>query len=208
MDIAVVLERTARDLKKEGVEVRFVSGWRSRGRDGSYDPEGVLEHHTASNRTSGPAPALGIVTHGRTGLPGPLSQVHLARPTPVGKKRKERGIRFGSVVTIVAAGRANHAGEGGPWRWIPADSGNRDAIGIEAENDGLGEKWPEDQIDVYVLLVSYLLFHMGQSAWFSGGHKDYTSRKIDPANLLTAARFRRRVRKKLRRIRREKKGRR
>lgn len=204
MDTVLLLERVARDLKREGVEVRFVSGWRSRGRDGSYDPEGVLAHHTASSKLSGPAPALGIVTTGRSDLPGPLCQIHLARPRKVGKRKRARGIRYGSVVTIVAAGRANHAGLGGPFRWIPEDSGNRDAVGIEAENDGVGEPWPEDQRDVYVLLTAYLLYHLEQSAWFCGGHKEYTSRKIDPFGIGMSG-FRRRVRKTLRRIRREKK---
>lgn len=205
MDPVVLFERVARDLRREGVEVRFVSGWRSRGRDGSYEPEGVLDHHTASNKLSGPSPALGIIVAGRSDLPGPLSQVHLARPRPVGKKKRAKGIRYGSVVTIVAAGRANHAGLGGPYRWIAKDSGNRDAVGIEAENDGVGEPWPADQLDVYVLLNAYLLYHLGKrSAFFTGGHKEYTSRKIDPFGI-GMGRFRKRVRKELRRIRREKK---
>lgn len=207
MDTVVLFEKVARDLRREGVEVRFVSGWRSRGRDGSYDPEGVLDHHTASNRASGPSPALGIVVSGRSDLPGPLSQVHLARPRKISKAKREKGIRYGSVVTIVAAGRSNHAGLGGPYRWIAKDSGNRDAIGIEAENDGVGEPWPEDQRDVYVLLNAYLLYHLGKRRpYFLGGHKEYTSRKIDPFGI-SMRRFRRRVRKELRRIRREKKGR-
>jgi hypothetical protein len=206
VDSVQLFEKVARDLRREGVEVRFVSGWRSRGRDGPYEPEGVLSHHTASNPLSGPNPALGICTHGRSDLPGPLCQVHLARPTKLSRARKRRGVRYGSVVTIIAAGRANHAGLGGPWKWIARDNGNAESVGIEVENSGIGEKWPEDQLAVNGLVVAYLLYHLGSEAWFSGDHKDYTSRKIDRAGVSSGA-FRKRVRKILRRIKREKKGR-
>jgi hypothetical protein len=207
MDNVALLEKVARDLRREGVEVRFVSGWRSRGRDGTFEPEGVLSHHTASSRLGGANPALGICTHGRADLPGPLCQIHLARPTKLSKKRRDKGVRYGSVVTVIAAGRANHAGLGGPWRWIAASNGNAEAYGIEVENDGVGEPWPSDQLAVNALLVAYLLYYLEGSAWFSGDHREYTSRKIDRANLSSGA-FRRRVRKNLRWIKREKKGRR
>ncbi|MGC4855581.1 hypothetical protein ACLQ24_19840 [Micromonospora sp. DT4] len=44
-------------------------------RPGSFDPIGVLWHHTASTSSaSNPHPALGICINGRSDLAGPLCQ--------------------------------------------------------------------------------------------------------------------------------------
>ena len=100
----------ARALRRSGLVVKEVKGWRSRGRPLSFDPRGVVFHHTASNRNSGPRPALGTVLDGRqlpdgTFLPGPLCNILVGRD---------------NVVYLVAAGRANHAGLGGPGRTSPS----------------------------------------------------------------------------------------
>jgi hypothetical protein len=124
-----------------------------------------MNHHTASAAGSGDHPTLGIVTHGRSDLPGPLANFILARS--------------GRVI-IVAAGRCNHAGTGGPFRFIGRDAGNARCVAIEAENDGLGEPWSRRQMDAYVLLNAVLLERLERDQSYTVAHKEYTSRKIDP----------------------------
>lgn len=167
----------ARDLKKHGVKVRKVKGWRTRGREGAFEPRGVLFHHTASNPASGDAPALGICTVGRSDLPGPLCQFLVGRD---------------GTVYFIAAGRANHAGLGGPIKGIPQDSGNSYLYGVECENSGVGEPWPSKQREAIAILFALLLKRMKRGARMVIGHKEYTSRKIDPNGIDLNA-FRKRV---------------
>lgn len=156
------------ELKNHGLKVQKVKGWRDRGHPGTFQPRGVMFHHTASNKLSGNAPALGIVTFGRVDLPGPLSQFVVGRD---------------GTIFFVAAGRAYHAGEGGPLEGIPANQGNDYLVGVECENDGLGEKWPEVQKRAIGMLFAVLCKRMDVGAGKVIGHKEWTTRKIDPANI-------------------------
>lgn len=198
--MSAVDDRLIRELRDAGLVVRKVKGWQSRGRDGTWAPRGVLNHHTASNRASGPAPALGICTHGRSDLPGPLCNFLLSRPQKVKGQPRKR-----SVVYVVAAGRANHAGYGGPLKGIPKDAGNGFLYGIEAENDGIGEEWPETMLADYATLNAVLLRRAKRTQYMSIAHHEWTDRKIDPKGIIMDA-FRKRVRKTRRRL--KKKGRR
>lgn len=173
-----------RQLTRNGVKVKHVKGWRARGTGGTFAPRGVIFHHTASSPASGNAPALGIVTFGRSDLPGPLSNFVVGRD---------------GTVFFVAAGRCNHAGEGGPIKGIPANSGNTYLFGVECENSGLGEAWPEAQKKAIATLFACLLKRMKRDARMVIGHKEYTSRKIDPAGI-DMPQFRKRVRKRMRDI--------
>lgn len=172
-----VFEDLPQKLKNEGLQVRLVKGWKGRGRDGTWEPKGVMFHHTASNPKGGNAPALGIVTHGRSDLPGPLSNFVVGRD---------------GTIFFVAAGRCNHAGEGGPLRGIPKDSGNAYLIGMECENNGIGEKWNDKQLRAIAILSAVLLERMDEPVKRLVGHKEWTNRKIDPANVVMW-RFRLRV---------------
>lgn len=167
-------------LKRWGLKVEVNNGWRTAGRPYNFYPRAIAIHHTASNRNSGNFGALGIVTNGRVGLPGPLSQFMLGRD---------------GTVRIIAAGYANHAGYGGPIAGIPANMGNTYSIGIEAENDGVGEPWGNAQLNAYYRLCAALLVWMGtKDVNKVFGHKEWTSRKIDPAGI-DMNQFRREVQK-------------
>jgi hypothetical protein len=111
-------------------------------------------------------PSLSIVTNGRPDLAGPLAQLCLGRD----------GTFF-----VVAAGRANHAGEGS-WRGIT--TGNSSFVGIEAENTGAqGDPWPAVQIDAYRRGVAALLKRIDAGAEMCCGHKEFAlpaGRKKDP----------------------------
>ena len=171
----------AKELRKKDVRVKMVKGWKQRGHVGTFAPRGVMFHHTASNKDSGNAPALGIVTHGRSDLPGPLCHFLVARD---------------GTVYFIAKGRAYHAGEGGPLKGVPADAGNTALFGIECENNGIGEPWPEKQKRAIAILCAVLLKRMNAPAGMLVGHKEWTTRKIDPANINLDA-FRHRVSKLL-----------
>lgn len=147
-----------------GLATREVDGWTTRGTT-SLLPVGVMAHHTAGPST-GELPSLGTLINGRPDLAGPLCQVGLGRS---------------GTVYIVAAGRANHAGEG---NWGGA-TGNSSFLGIEAENNGR-QPWPDVQLQAYFTLCAALSDGIHQQANMVCGHKEYATppgRKPDPHTL-------------------------
>lgn len=154
-------------LLSAGLKVAETQGWATRGRADMAAPKGVMCHHTG---TPGPAnmPTLAMLIQGRSDLPGPLCQLGLGRD---------------GTYYVVAAGRANHAGAG---LWRGVTTGNSSFIGIEAENDGRGEPWPEVQIDAYQRGVAALLRKIGAGAEMCCAHREYAlppGRKPDPAGI-------------------------
>jgi peptidoglycan hydrolase-like protein with peptidoglycan-binding domain len=153
-------------LEDAGLRVAEQPGWRSRGRREMGAVKGVMCHHT-SGSPHGIMPSLGIITHGRPDLNGPLSQLALGRD----------GTFF-----VVAAGRCNHAGAG---MWQGFSTGNANFIGIEAENTGLpDDPWPTVQLDAYRRGVAAILGKIGANPVMCCGHKEYAlppGRKDDPS---------------------------
>lgn len=152
----------ARVARKTGYKVVERPGWKTRGHGQMGTITSVICHHTASKNT-GNAPALGYVESNRGALPGPLAHYVLGRD---------------GTIYVVAAGLCWHAGKVGKTAWS-----NPHAIGIEAENDGVGEHWGPAQYDSYVKLCRALRdeFRLPTSAIL--GHKEVgrpRGRKIDP----------------------------
>lgn len=153
--------RLERAVKNAGVKYKTVAGWRNRGRGTMGSIQSIMCHHTAGP-ASGNSPSLNVVTYGRPGLSGPLSQLFLARD---------------GTVIIVAAGRSNHAGRVSSNRYS-----NSHSIGIEAEATGV-TSWPSGQIDAYAKLCKALIDEFGLSTSRVVGHKEAgvpRGRKIDP----------------------------
>jgi N-acetylmuramoyl-L-alanine amidase len=155
-------------LRDAGCPVAITANWRTRGHD-EFAPTGVLIHHTAGP-AGGDAPSLNVCIDGRPGIPGPLCHVLIGRD---------------GLCHIIAAGRANHAGKGGPLPGIRRDQGNSLLFGVEAENDGVGEPWSPAQLDTLTRVTAALLhgLNLTSAAW-CWGHKEYApGRKIDPAGI-------------------------
>lgn len=107
-------------LKLAGLDPQETLGWQTRG-SGIFAPQGSVDHHTAGPRL-GVQPSLGTVINGR-GLPNPL-------PGPLCNTfgPREESLR----VVLVAAGKANHAGEG----TYAGLAGNVTVFGHEEEHSG------------------------------------------------------------------------
>ena len=158
-----------------GLDVTEIGGWETRGRyDFDGTPWGVLCHHTAgAGPSAGDIPSLHELIHGR-GLPNPLSGPLC-----------NYGLARDGHVYVVAAGSANHAGEG-HWPGLPTNHANDRLVGIEAENTGYvqgphAEPWPIVQMDAYVRLCAAILEHIDEPVTHCLGHKEWApGRKTDP----------------------------
>lgn len=155
-------------LRAEGVDLVEYPGWRERGHGDFKDIRGVMVHHTGSDTATARS-----IADGRPDLPGPLSQLHIARS---------------GTVTVVAAGVAWHAGVG-MYPWLPTNMGNWHMIGIECANSGTGStaphrrNWPDTQYFALVRCCAAINRKLGQDAVRTIGHKEYAGRaqgKWDP----------------------------
>jgi N-acetyl-anhydromuramyl-L-alanine amidase AmpD len=155
-------------LRAEGVRLVEYPGWRNRGHGDFKDIRGVMVHHTGSDDARAAS-----IANGRPDLPGPLSQLLIARD---------------GVVTVVAAGVAWHAGVG-MYPWLPTNMGNWHMIGIECANTGTGPtaphrtNWPDVQYDALVRSCAAINHRLAQNSSRTIGHKEYAGRaqgKWDP----------------------------
>lgn len=151
-------------LRLAGLKVVEYPGWETRG-VGEIYPKFVICHHTAGPAGRTAQFEIDLIAQGRPDLSGPLSQMFLARD---------------GTYYVIAAGAGHHAGKG---KWKGIANGNTYAIGIEAENDGKGEVWPQVQMDAYAKGVAWILEHLGRDEQYVCGHKEYAlpkGRKPDP----------------------------
>jgi LysM repeat protein len=149
-------------------------GWQTRARSSggfATAPLGVQWHHTASK--TNPENDVSWQTTG-------------SGDAPIGNATI---MRDGSV-WMVAAGAANTAGKGGPLTLsrgtIPLDGANTRTWAFEVANNGVGEAWPQVQIDAYFAASNEMNRRFGNKPTdvFShavGTGNGWTSRKIDPA---------------------------
>lgn len=180
-------------LKAEGVNVREHAGWRTHNRNskGAWGPvHGVVIHHTAG------ADSLAFCVKGNADLPGPLCHTHLDKA---------------GRATMVGWGRTNHAGSVAenalsavvheaavhprPDRHEPID-GNARLYGIEIENRGNDkDPYPDVQYEQAVRWAAAICRAHKWTAESVVGHKEVTTRKIDPS--FSMADFRKRVAERL-----------
>jgi hypothetical protein len=154
-------------LRAAGCAVVEEPGWKTRGRPRAFDPIGIMLHHDASpaGETSNGAD---VIVNGRPGLSGPLGNLWLS---------------YDGAWHCIAAGSANHAGEG-DGSWGDIDDGNHDTIGIETDHT-TDEKWTGGQRSSGLRGIDALRRRLGmtdaQVARRVLAHKEWApSRKIDP----------------------------
>ncbi|MEU2718704.1 peptidoglycan-binding protein [Streptomyces sp. NPDC007205] len=174
-------------LRREGVMVRQHGHWRTHNRDhmGPFcDVRGIMLHHTAGRDS------LELVIKGYMQLPGPLC---------IGLIAKD------GTVHLVGYGRTNHAGRGSlpvlndvtADRRIPLSPG-RDQVdgnsffyGFEIENLGDGrDLYPRAQLAAVERTAAAICRAHDWHATSVIGHKEWTSRKIDPSFSMPAMRKR------------------
>lgn len=173
-------------LKRFGVDVVEVSGWRTHNRDDetgkTFGPvHGVMVHHTGGVSRG----AVDFCRNGSAELPGPLCHGVITKD---GK------------VHLVGWGRANHAGGGDPdvlaavkaERYpLPkpdkhegengAVDGNDVFVGFECVNKGDGkDPWPAVQLDAMQRAVAAVCWLYGWTARSALRHLDWSDWKSDP----------------------------
>lgn len=165
-------------LRAAGLTVVEVEGWENRGRPastGAFDPrDGMTVHHTGTtSSSSNNAPSLQTLIQGRSDLPGPLSQVATA---------------YNGVVYMIAAGRANHAGQiersGLPGLPLGSD-GNAQLLGNEVMTNGT-QTLPKAQRHSIAVVNKVCMDHFGYGAAHLFRHEDLTPRKWDIGQLSTS----------------------
>lgn len=180
MATPLTADQIVQRLKAEGVTLREKTGWRTHNRNSSSRPwgpvNGITIHHTAGRDS------LALCWSGTSSLPGPLCHTHLAKD---------------GIATMVGHGRTNHAGTFAqnaydavvkessthprPSASEPVD-GNRHFYGIEIENLGDGkDAYPTVQYQAAVRWAAAICRAHGWSANSVIGHKEGTTRKIDPS---------------------------
>ncbi len=158
-------------------------------RPGTWSPVGVLWHHvgnTPPKALTVPAPSISLCQNGRDDLPGPLCQWL---------------VDGAGGWNWITDGRANHAGsgDGDVLNWLtengsrPNDpprpngdtiGGNTHLIGVEVEGNG---HWSAVVHDSMIKGSRALLAHYGLPPNNVIGHKEWTTRKPDPAGIDMAA---------------------
>ena len=155
-------------LRGAGVQVVVEGDWLNRMRPGSFDPIGVLWHHTAATSSaSNPHPALNICINGRSDLAGPLCQAL---------------VDYNGVFHVISAGRCNHAGASGGSGPIPAGDGNTLMIGWEIDYNGVNQEMTAAQYNASIAATAAVLTRLGRDTSYARGHRETsTSGKIDPS---------------------------
>lgn len=170
----VYLTELADWFRAAGLTVVEWQGWATRARSsGGYAdasrPWCVMWHHTASPPTTSPEDLARYTAE--TGDNAPIANVNVERD--------------GSV-WLLAAGPTNTNGKGNPMTFtkgrVPQDSMNSYAFGMEIVNDGVGEPYPQVQIDAAFVVSAVVNARLGNAADDVATHWSYApTRKIDPA---------------------------
>lgn len=144
------------------------------GASGSFTPAGVMWHHYVGS--CDPARAAGEAAAARTSFGH--SPIYNLTVDDLGR------------VHTITDGRANHAGRGGPFGgWIPTDQGNRMTIGISGHCSGAHRLGTHATLyRTMTAVTAELCRWLGVSADRVLGHREYTSRKIDPRDNMTTVR--------------------
>lgn len=161
--------------RSTGFKVIEHGNWRARARSnntGGYAdksrPWGVMWHHTASPASWNGKKDADYIAEGSDVRP--VANFYIDRQ---------------GTIWVIAAGCTNTNGSGGPMKWskgtVPNDSMNSYACGVEMGNNGVGEIWPQVQVDAMFALSNAINKAFGNLPEDLATHRSWTTRKIDPA---------------------------
>ena len=170
--MSVWLTDLANVLRAAGLDVVEYPGWQSRARgSGAYGnwPLCVMWHHTASPESWNGQKDADYIAEGDEDAP--IANLYIDRQ---------------GVVWVIAAGGTNTNGKGYARSFtrgtVPDDRMNEFAIGIEMGNDGIGEAYPQQQIDAVFAASNACNAMCGNSPMDVCTHNEWApDRKIDPA---------------------------
>lgn len=160
-------------LRAAGLSVIEYPGWQNRARSsGPYaagKPLCVMWHHTASPASWNGQKDADYCAVGDEDAP--LANLYIDRQ---------------GTVWVLAAGATNTNGKGKSIVFsrgtVPIDQMNTHAIGVEMGNDGVGEAWPEVQVDAMFAVSNACNAALGNQPNDVATHNYYApDRKIDPA---------------------------
>jgi hypothetical protein len=170
----------AAELKKSGLRVVEVSGWKTRG-DESFTPVGITWHATAGSRNSTAQGEVNVILNGSPTAPPPIAQMMIFRD---------------GTVYVCAAGRCNHNKVG--WAGPNKGLGNTALFGIEMANDNRGEPWSAQQLNAARVATVVIMKKIGADPRKRmAGHYEHqpaqgrppgeTSTKTDPKGVSMSA---------------------
>lgn len=133
----------ATELRKAGLRVVEVDGWKTRGSE-NFDPIGVTWHATAGSRNATAQGEVNVILNGSSTAPPPIAQIMAWRD---------------GTLYLCAAGRCNHNKVG--WDGPNQGLGNSRLLGIEMANDNRGEPWPEVQLDAVRRATAVIMRKLG-----------------------------------------------
>lgn len=171
-------------LVRGSVPVVEVAGWRTRHRAGLFEPIGQIDHHTGAKATSSrPAPSLDTCVNGRPDLAGPLcnqlvdfhGRCYLISDGRANDSGKGSGIVLDELRRgILPARTAAERGlvddtNGNPWFW-------------DTEVEYPGGQFSPNAAQLETLMRINVAIALAGGGW-PLGHKEWTRRKPDPANV-------------------------
>lgn len=168
---SVYLTEMANWFRTAGLAVVEYSGWKTRARSsGGFEPGRpwcVMWHHTASQT----APENDADYMCNRSPDKPIANILLARD---------------GTAWVLAAGATNTNGKGGPATFskgtVPLDAMNTYAVGVEIANDGVGQMYPQAQIDAAFKISIAITDALGLRPDDCYEHQYWApTRKIDPA---------------------------
>lgn len=165
-------------LRRGGVS--NVDDHRVPGHPGRLVIEGIVVHHTAMK-----GPGLKTVIAGRPDLKGPLANINIPRGGRVNVVTDGVAWHAGPGSAHVLAGVRHNARPAGDAHalGLPDDfnGGNKVYLGIEVDNDGIGEPYPDVQVAalVYVCAAVIHLAIKGGNENRVVHHREHTARKVD-----------------------------
>jgi hypothetical protein len=169
----VYLTWLADELRAAGCTVvEYDSQWKTRGRSSggfNTNPLGISWHHTAGAAGASAKSECDYMVHSSDNRP--TCNIYIARD---------------GAVWVLAAGATNTSGKGGPLTLsrgtVAADCANTTTVGMEIGNNGVGETYPQPQIDAAFRASNCINRRLGNQPADVFSHNLWApTRKIDPA---------------------------